>query len=346
MQSALIRAGGAEKRAGVRTHRVKLTSCHAAAATSEPHSSLVPRRISIRNRKSSDAAVHVLRRLWPLIAVCAAGAWLYADVLANLVSDWAHDDNYSHGFLIPPVAAYFVWERRERLVEASIHPSPWGLIVVIGSLAVLVSGILGVEFFLTRVSLIGVIAGAVLFLFGWEHLRILSFSLAFLLLMIPLPAILFNQIAFPLQLFASKLGTGVLQSCAVPVLREGNVIVLANTSLEVAEACSGIRSLISLLTLGIVFGYFTDTRIWVRVVLALSTVPIAIVANGLRVAGTGLAAHYYGPEAAEGFFHTFSGWLVFVVAFVMLLAVMQLIRYFAPNTIVEPRQSASLEAPA
>jgi exosortase len=287
-----------------------------------------------------------VRHLWPLIGVCAAGAWLYADVFARLVSDWANDDNYSHGFLIPPLAAYFLWERRDRLARAAIRPSAWGLIVVIGSLGLLVSGILGVEFFITRVSLIGVIAGTVLFLFGWEHLRILSFSLAFLLLMIPLPAIVFNQIAFPLQLFASKFGTGVLQTCAVPVLREGNVITLANTTLEVAEACSGIRSLISLLTLGIVFGYFTDPRTWVRVVLALATVPIAIVANGLRVAGTGLAAHYYGPEAAQGFFHSFSGWLVFAFAFVLLLVAMQLIRYVAPGPALDSGQSASVEATA
>jgi exosortase len=285
-----------------------------------------------------------LRRAWPLIAVCAAGAWLYADVLAKLISDWAHDDNYSHGFLIAPLAGYFVWERRERLARAAIRPSLWGLVVVIGSLAMLVSGILGVEFFLTRVSMIGLIAGAVLFLFGWEHLRILSFSLAFLLLMIPLPALVFNQIAFPLQLFASRFGTGILQTCAVPVLREGNVIILASTSLEVAEACSGIRSLISLLTLGIVFGYFTDPRASVRTVVALLTIPIAIIANGLRVAGTGLAAHYYGPEAAQGFFHSFSGWLVFAVAFVMLLIVMQVVRYFTPLTGAEPREPASAEA--
>jgi exosortase len=286
------------------------------------------------------------RHLWLLLGVCAAGAWLYADVVATLVSDWAHDDNYSHGFLIPPLAGYFVWERRDRLAQVPIRPSLGGLFVVIGSLAVLVSGVLGIEFFLTRVSLVGVIAGTVLFVFGWQHLRILSFSLAFLLLMIPLPAIIFNQIAFPLQLFASRFGTGVLQSCAVPVLREGNVIVLANTTLEVAEACSGIRSLISLLTLGIVFGYFTDRRPWVRLVLALSTIPIAIVANGLRVAGTGLAAHYYGPEAAQGFFHSFSGWLVFAVAFLLLLIVMQLIRYVAPSPELGRREPAGVEATA
>ena len=285
-------------------------------------------------------------RLWALVGVCAAGAWLYADVIQKLVSDWAHDDNYSHGFLIPPLAGYFIWERRDSLAGAVLRPSVWGIGVVLGSLGVLVAGILGAEYFLSRVSLIGVMAGSVLFLAGWQHLRIVAFPLAFLLLMVPLPAIVFNQIAFPLQIFASRFGTEVLQVCAVPVLREGNVIVLASTKLEVAEACSGIRSLISLLTLGILFGYFTDRRLWVRTVIALSTIPIAIIANGIRVAGTGLAAHFYGPETAEGFFHTFSGWLVFLVAFVMLFIVVQVVHRLAPPRAASDPRTASEEAVA
>jgi exosortase len=210
------------------------------------------------------------------------------------------------------------------------------LAIVLASLAVLVVGILGAEFFLSRVSGLGVIAGTVVFLYGWQHLRILAFPLAFLLLMIPIPAIIFNQIAFPLQLVASRFGVAAIRLCQVPVLREGNVIQMANTTLEVAEACSGIRSLISLLTLGIVYGYFADSRIWVRVVIALSTVPIAVVANGMRVAGTGVLAHYRGPDAAIGFFHTFSGWLVFVAAFATLLAVVHIIKRLTPD-LSQPR---------
>jgi exosortase len=149
--------------------------------------------------------------------------------------------------------------------------------------------------------------------------------------MIPIPAIIFNQIAFPLQLLASQAGEFGLNLAGVPVLREGNVMILAHTRLEVAEACSGIRSLISLLTLGIVFGYFTDSRVGVRLAIAGATIPIAIVTNALRVAGTGIAAHYWGPEAAQGFFHTFSGWLVFLVAFVlMFLATRLLLRVVPP----------------
>jgi exosortase len=148
--------------------------------------------------------------------------------------------------------------------------------------------------------------------------------------MIPLPAIIFNQIAFPLQLLASQAGEQTLRAVEIPVLREGNILVLANTKLEVAEACSGIRSLVSLLTLGIMFGYFTDQRAWVRLLIAASTVPVAFVANAARVAGTGIAAHRFGPEAAQGFFHDFSGWAVFVLAFLLMLAIQRVIVWIFP----------------
>ena len=270
-------------------------------------------------------------RLVAAIAAVGSFVWLFGPVLGRLWQDWATDDNYSHGFLIIPLAAYFVWERRGRLLAARSEPSAWGLVVVLIGLSSLVAGTLGAELFLTRVSIVIVAAGIVLFLSGWQALRVLTFPLAFLLLMIPIPAILFNQIAFPLQLLASQVGATTLAALSIPVLREGNVIVLAHTSLEVAEACSGIRSLISLLTLGIVYGYFTDSRSLVRVVIALATVPIAIAANAARVAGTGIAAHYYGPEAAQGFFHTFSGWLMFVVALALLFVLTRaLIRLLPP----------------
>lgn len=267
----------------------------------------------------------------------AAFALLYRQVVVKLVSDWGTDDNYSHGFLIVPVALYFAWERRDRLFASVRQPSILGLVVVLGSIATMIAGILGAELFLTRISIIGLTAGTVLFVLGWQHLRVLAFPIAFMLLMIPLPAIIFNQIAFPLQILASQFGETTLQMCAIPVLREGNVIVLANTTLEVAEACSGIRSLVSLLTLGIVYGYFTDPRAWIRVTISLLTIPIAIVTNGARVAGTGIAASYFGPEAATGFFHEFSGWLVFIAAFAILFLAMRILLLIAPNRVpVEP----------
>jgi exosortase len=264
------------------------------------------------------------------VVVAAGFALLYWQVFVRLVMDWYHDDNYTHGYLIVPIALYFAWERRERLKTTAQKPSVLGLVLVVGSIAVLLAGILGSELFLTRVSIVGALTGMVLFMFGWQHLRILAFPIAFLVLMIPIPAILFNQIAFPLQLLASKFGETAMGMADVPVLREGNVLILANTTLEVAEACSGIRSLVSLLTLAIVLGYFSDRRLWVRLFVALSSIPVAVVTNGFRVAGTGIAAHKFGAAAAEGFFHEFSGWLVFVAAFALTLAIQRIIALVAP----------------
>ena len=267
---------------------------------------------------------------------------LYWPVLRKLVYDWWADENYSHGFIIVPLAAFFVWERRDRLAALPARGSALGLVVVMASLGVLLAGLLGAELFLTRISMLGVLGGGVLFVLGWQQLRVLLLPLLFLLLMIPIPAIVFNQIAFPLQLVASQVGEFVLRALDIPVLRQGNLMLLANTTLEVAEACSGIRSLISLLTMGIVYGYFIDHRVSIRVLLALATIPIAIVTNGARVAGTGVAAHYYGARVADGFMHTFSGWLVFVAAFVLLFAVASLIQRLLP---ARPSASAASTTP-
>jgi exosortase len=259
------------------------------------------------------------------LIVVAGVVCTYAGVLSSLARQWANDDNYSHGFIVAPLALYFAWERREALKAATPRPSVAGVAIILGSLLLFVAGQLGAELFLTRVSLVGVIAGAVLFVLGREHFRILWFPIAFLLLMIPLPAILFNQIAFPLQLLASRVGETAIAAVGIPVLREGNVLELANTKLEVAEACSGIRSLVSLVTLAIVLAYFTEKQRWRRVAVVLSAIPIAIIANAARVAGTGVAAHWIGEAAAQGFFHTFSGWLVFVVAFAGLMLVQRIL---------------------
>lgn len=265
------------------------------------------------------------------IILLASFGVLYRNVFVKLVNDWQIDENYSHGFLVVPIALYFAWERRGRLAAAEHRPSNLGLLVVIVSLLLLVMGVLGAEIFTTEISMVGVLTGSILFLGGWNHLRILALPIGFLLLMIPLPAIIFNQITFPLQILASKFGEAVLVLAGIPVLREGNIIHLASTSLEIAEACSGIRSLITLVTLGVVYSYFMDSRAWVRIFLVATTVPMAIIANGLRVAGTGIAATAYGPEAAEGFFHSFSGWLVFIAAFAMLFIVHRIVAWQFPE---------------
>lgn len=256
---------------------------------------------------------------------------LYGGVVAELVQDWATDDNYSHGFLIVPVAAALAWSRRDRLRAAPLRPSSLGFAVVIAGVAMAIGGVLGADQFLQRAGMLGTLGGTLLYVFGWQHVRILAFPLGLLLLAVPIPPIIFNQVAFPLQLIASEFGAHTLAALNVPVLREGTVIVLASTSLEVAEACSGIRSLVSLLALGILYGYFLEPRAGVRVALAVATVPLAIVANGARVAGTGVLAHYYGVETALGFFHMFSGWIVFGVAVALMMAVHRVVRWVVPG---------------
>ena len=219
---------------------------------------------------------------------------------------WTNDGNYtrtgSSSRRLPPTPSSAERRHRKLSVEAVNGLAVRGRTGHFRrrGIALLIGGLLAAELFVTRVSLLITLAGIVIFLYGWTHIRILAFPLLFLLLMIPLPAIIFNQIAFPLQLLASRVGQFAISSAHIPVLREGNVLILANTSLEVAEACSGIRSLVSLITLGIVYGYFADSRLWVRLVVVASTIPVAIISNGARVAGTGIAAHYMGPEAAAG----------------------------------------------
>jgi len=273
--------------------------------------------------QEGPAAMNVNRKnVAVLLLAPACFVILYRQVIVELVRDWLKDDNYSHGFLIVPLALYFAWERRRKLAQTGLLPSYWGIIFFVPAI---ITTVLNMHPFVNRMAMLICLVGGLLFWGGWGRLKVMAFPIAFLLLMIPIPAIIFNPITFPLQLLSSRFGEWALTACQVPVLREGNIIQLANARLEVAEACSGIRSLISLLTLAIVYGYFVESRIWVRIVLAFAAIPVAIAANACRVAGTGLAAHYYGEEAAEGFFHAFSGWLVFVVAFVMLFVLHRLL---------------------
>ncbi len=262
---------------------------------------------------------------WQGLALVALVAWLYAPVLAKLTQQWWTDPNFSHGFFVPLFSLYVVWENRDRLRAIRPNPSSWGLPLILFSLCTLILGVLGAELFLSRVSLIFLIAGMVLFLRGPETFRAVLFPLAILFLMVPIPLILLNQITFPLQILASKLSAWILPLLGVPVFREGNVINLPAMPLEVADACSGIRSLLSLTSLAIMYGYLLEKRIGVRVILALASIPIAVAANGLRIVGTGLLVQYWDPDKAEGFFHAFSGWLIFVFSLLMLFALHQLI---------------------
>jgi exosortase len=270
---------------------------------------------------------------WAAALLAVVLTAVYWEIAVGLVRQWAADDNYTHGFLIPPLALFFAWQQRSALARAPLRPSLWGLAGIGAAAALLVVGTMAAELFLVRLSLVLAIAGAVAFLGGLAHLRTLRFPMAFLLLMIPLPAIVFNQIAFPLQLLASEVGEVTLRAAGVPVLRDGNVLELELVRLEVAEACSGIRSLVSLVTVALIFGRFGGLSGPRLCLLAAATVPIAIAANAARVAGTGLAAHVWGQAVLEGAIHAASGTLVFIVAVSALLALQ---RAWTPRQMVTP----------
>jgi exosortase len=261
---------------------------------------------------------------WHVLTIVALAVWIYAPILAKLANQWWGDPNFSHGFFVPVFAAYVVWQERARFAAMAPKPSWAGLVIVAVALSTLIVGVLGAELFLSRVSLLFLIAGLVVLFLGWQYQKAILFPWLFLLLMIPIPVIIFNQVTFPLQLLASKLASTTLAALGVPVLREGNVIQLPAMPLEVAEACSGIRSLLSLTTLAIIYGYVAEKRIGVRWLLAVASIPIAVAANALRIVGTGLLVQYWDPDKAEGFFHAFSGWLIFVVSLLLLFGLHRL----------------------
>ncbi len=297
------------------------------------------------------------KHLWRVLAVSAALIFTYAIVLSKLANTWWNDENYSHGLLIPLVIAYILWTQRERLTRQSIKPSTlWGGAAVVLALIALWAGTAGAELFIQRISLVLILAGIVIYFWGFRVLQLLIVPLGLLLLAIPIPAIIFNKVAFPLQLFASRCAVWSMSLFGIPVLRQGNVIELLPLNareikkLEVVEACSGIRSLMTLVTLAVVFAYFTHPRsngssggqrhgiiewlksygFWRSAIIILSAVPIAILTNALRVSGTGVLAHYYGTEVADGFFHSFSGWVIYIAAFLLLFGVGWVLDRFRP----------------
>ncbi len=275
--------------------------------------------LTILSRRESESGRRVQ---WSVASIAIPGAllvWLFQPMLIGLIRQWWDDPDYSHGFLVPLMSAYFIWDQRHSLRRiAETPPQTMGLLVLLLGMSLLLVGSVAAELFTMRLSLLVVLTGLTLHLLGKEHLKALAFPILYLIFMIPPPAIIFNSIAFPLQLFAARTATAALRLLDIPVLREGNVIILARTTLEVAEACSGIRSLITLFALATTLAYFTQRSFWRSGILVLSAVPIAIAANASRVAGTGILAHFFGPKLAEGFFHTLSGWFLFLVAGILL----------------------------
>ncbi len=268
---------------------------------------------------------------WQLSALVVLSGILYRDVLTRLARDWWTDPNFSHGFLIPIFVGFVVWRSRKHLASLPVRPSWFGAVVIAGSLAMLIVGVLGAELFLARASLVFLVAGAVVFFLGWTYFRAVLFAWACLFLMIPIPAIVFNQITFPLQFLASRVAAWTLGTIGIPVLREGNIIGLASMQLEVAEACSGIRSLVSLGALAAIYGYLAEQKTWLRAALFISAVPIAVLANAARIALTGVVGQYWNPDMAKGLFHEFSGWVIFILSLAMLLLVHRGLRALWPS---------------
>lgn len=264
-------------------------------------------------------------RPWLSIAWFAALLFAcYAPVLARLVSQWNTDDDMGHGFFVPAIAGWIAWQKRDELFAKPSSPNYLGLVLVIYGAIQLYIGTLGAELFLSRTAFVISIVGSVLFIGGTRALKILAFPLCLLVLMIPIPGVIYNQITFPLQLFASQVAAFTLDLIGIPVLRDGNILELASQKLSVVEACSGIRSLLSLTFLSLVYAYFFDPKPWMRGALLAATIPIAILANAARVTLTGIMSEI-NPDLAHGLAHTASGWVIFMIALVMLLITHQVI---------------------
>ncbi|HTS71712.1 MAG TPA: exosortase/archaeosortase family protein [Terriglobia bacterium] len=256
---------------------------------------------------------------------------LYFSVLTRLAQDWWSDPNASHGFFVPVFSGYVLWKNRTRWASLPAKPTWHGLLIVALALSILIVGVLGADLFLSRSSLVILIAGLAIYFRGWRCFRAILFPWACLFLMIPIPTLLIGQLTYPLQILATRLAHAVLVACGIPVLREGNVLSLPALSLEVAQACSSIRSLLTMVTLAVIYGYFREPRVWRRIALVVAAVPIAIAANGLRIAVTGLMAQRWGAEMAEGFIHTFEGLFMVSLAFIMFLLVHGLLCLRAPG---------------
>ena len=252
--------------------------------------------------------------IWPLALLVLC----YFPVLKLLITHWITDEDMGHAFFVPVIAAYIAWQKRDLAIEVFSRPNYWGLLVVGLAGLQLHVATLGAELFLARTAFVFALIGTLWFLGGTQFIKVLSFPLFLLFFMIPIPAIIYNQITFPLQLFASAVAENVLSIMGIPVVREGNVLELASQKLSVVEACSGIRSLLSLSFISLVYTYFFDQKTWMRAVLLVATAPIAILANATRVTMTGILSEYK-REYADGFFHSVSGWILFMAGLVLLI---------------------------
>jgi exosortase len=259
---------------------------------------------------------------WFSILLIAA----YFPILKHLVEQWISDPDVGHGFFVPIVFGYIAWGRRDRLMALEWKPEWWGIALLGWGFVQAYVGMLGAELFLQRTAFLISLVGLLLVLGGRALVRELLFPLMLLPFMIPIPQVIYNQITFPLQLFASWVAEILLGAINIPVLREGNVLVLASQTLSVAEACSGIRSLLSLTFLSLVYAYFFDQKVWMRWTLFFAVIPIAILANAGRVTITGILSEH-NTELAQGVFHEMEGFVIFAIAFAMIFVLHVLINW-------------------
>jgi len=264
-------------------------------------------------------------RLHLLGTVCLLFA-VYFPILRSMADQWWDDPNYSHGFLVPVIAGFLVYLRRDQLRTATVAPWNPGLIVILLALGQLAFGKLAFEYFTMRSSLVPLLAGMVLYFFGLQVFRLLLLPLGYLLLMVPLPYIVYDAAAFPLKLFVTKVSVWVLKLVGIAVVREGNIIMFPNVTLEVADACSGMRSLVSFLALGIAYAVLTTTSAARRLLIVVAALAIAIFNNILRVVITGILAQFWGADVAKGFFHEFAGLAIFLLGMAMLVGVGALVQ--------------------
>jgi exosortase len=267
-------------------------------------------------------------------AVAILIALIYARTLAGLFDDWWTQPSFSQGLLIPPFALYFAWLDREPLLKLPAVPSRRGLWVVLGGCLLYLTGKLGAEFFLQRISFIIVLTGVILMWWGKARLARLAFPLILLATMIPLPALIYNTVTAPLQLFASDISARIAQFCHVSVFRDGNIIQLAHISLGVDEACSGLNSFSALLMASVLLGRFLCQGLFARVLLVLLSAPLSIAVNVLRISGTAILADY-SEKFALGFYHTFAGWLVFLVGFLAFVGIAKTLHAVLVYAVVE-----------
>ncbi len=269
-------------------------------------------RNDARHRENTDPLVWL-----KVVIVVGLIAALYSFILPDLAVEWWTVEASSYGMLIPPIALYLAWIRRQDILAIPAQSDNRGLALVAGACVIFLLGQLAAEFFLARISFVLLLAGITWSFWGFARLRALAFPFVLLMTMVPLPGLVYNSVAAPLQLLASTAATDIAQFLGVSIYRDGNIIHLATTSLGVAEACSGLNSLSSLIVGSLLLGYLEDASLTGRIVLTILSVPLAIAVNVIRVAGTAVLADYR-PEYSMGFYHLFSGWLIFVFGFGML----------------------------